>query len=158
MVSKALNQSSDETIKEVAQNNGIGYSTLQNWIRMSGLRGAKGSSNLKVVEKRPEEWCLAEKLDIIISSNGLSSSNLSALCRRKGIYPHHIEKWKTDFMTERSPSSPKNTKGEMTDLRRENKKLKQELRRKEKALAETAALLVLKKKVDTLWGDLDEDD
>jgi len=34
--------------------------------------------------------------------------------------------------------------------------LEKELRRKDKALAETAALLVLKKKVQEIWGDEDE--
>jgi Skp family chaperone for outer membrane proteins len=36
---------------------------------------------------------------------------------------------------------------------RENRKLEKELARKEKALAETAALLVLQKKADAIWGD-----
>ena len=37
------------------------------------------------------------------------------------------------------------------------RELEKELRRKDKALAETAALLVLKKKANAIWGDEDDD-
>jgi transposase len=37
------------------------------------------------------------------------------------------------------------------------RELEKELRRKDKALAEAAALLVLQKKVQAIWGDADDD-
>ena len=42
-------------------------------------------------------------------------------------------------------------------LQAENRALKKDLLRKDKALAETSALLILKKKADLIWGDFEED-
>jgi len=85
-------------------------------------------------------------------------SKANALCRERGIFLHHITQWKQDFIT---PSAVKAKAGKQTEskiLRKENKALKKELNRKDKALAETAALLVLQKKVNEIWGTHDEDD
>jgi transposase len=53
-------------------------------------------------------------------------------------------------------SAPRKSKTASEDAKR-IKKLERELRRKEKALAEAAALLVLQKKVQAIWGDEDDD-
>jgi hypothetical protein len=52
---------------------------------------------------------------------------------------------------------PNKLKDELKTLRQENRNLKKDLNRKDKALAETSALLVLKKKADLIWGDLEDD-
>lgn len=80
---------------------------------------------------------------------------ISMYCRENGIYPHHIKQWELDFIndnTEKSSLKKLNTKVFKTEINT----LKKEIRRKDKALAETAALLVLQKKVHEIWGN-DED-
>ena len=79
--------------------------------------------------------------------------------REKGLYVEQVEAWK-DFcvnanggVAEQSKSLQKNLK----DKEKEVKQLNKELRRKEAALAETAALLVLRKKAQAVWGDHEED-
>jgi len=67
---------------------------------------------------------------------------------------HHIQQWKQDFA--QGPTT-KLAKSDSKQLKQEIKQLQKELNRKDKALAETAALLVLKKKADALWG-FNEDD
>ena len=79
----------------------------------------------------------------------MDQSQVSAYCREKGIFPHHVEQWKKEF-TESSPKPAPQSKAKIKQLTEENKSLKKQLRRKE-ALAEAAALLILKKKVDQLW-------
>lgn len=84
----------------------------------------------------------------------MDEAALNEYCRAKGLYPHHIQQWKQDFA--KGPAA-KPVKSDSKQLKQEIKQLQKELNRKDKALAETAALLVLKKKADALWG-FNEDD
>ena len=162
-VERALNNFSGLTIKEVAASCGVGYSTLQRWIGDSQVPAVKQrvKTYKMASEKRPEDWSLADRLAIIITSDGLDDKALSTLCRKSGLYPHHIEQWKADFLTGNVSGNVsdggKTRSSEAARLRKENKALRKELNRKDRALAETAALLVLKKKVATFWGEEDED-
>ena len=87
--------------------------------------------------------------------SSLDVASVSTLCREQGIYPHHVKQWKLDLVSK--SAGPSQSPSELKNLRAENKALKKELRRKEKALAETAALLVLQKKVNEIWGIDDGD-
>ncbi|UVW34158.1 transposase [SAR92 clade bacterium H455] len=93
---------------------------------------------------------------MVITCGSLSDEAISKLCREKGIYPHHIKHWKSDFAEGKAVSGGDKKHADNKQLKHENKSLKKELSRKEKALAEAAALLVLQKKVNALWGN-DED-
>ncbi len=107
-------------------------------------------------EKRPQDWTLEERLNMIISCGALDDEALSELCREQGIYPHHVAQWKLDFANGSQSDNKPVSRNEVKTLKHENKALKKELNRKDKALAETAALLVLQKKVTEIWGS-DED-
>jgi hypothetical protein len=72
---------------------------------------------------------------------------LSQYCREQGLYPHHAELWKLDFVNGYTPKQKVVSPSEMKILKQENKRLNKELNHKDKALAETATLLVLQKKV-----------
>lgn len=150
-VEKVLLRARNVTIQAIANELGVSGSTLYDWISKMG-RNAEGKTMAK--EKKPTDWNLEERFDMIISCGSLEGEELSALCRQKGIYPHHIQQWKQDFLADKKPASL--SKGQSKKITTENKALKKELRRKDKALAETAALLVLQKKVHEIWG-IDED-
>lgn len=107
-------------------------------------------------EKRPQDWSAEEKLNMVMTCASLDDEKLSELCREKGIFPHHIIQWKSDFVTGKTVSLNASTRTENKVLRQNIKALKKELNRKDRALAETAALLVLQKKVSEIWGN-DED-
>jgi len=107
-------------------------------------------------EKRPQDWTLEERLNMIISCGALDKKALSEHCREQGIYPHHVAQWKLDFASGNKSDNKPISRTEVKSLKHENKALKKELNRKDKALAETAALLVLQKKVNEIWGS-DED-
>jgi transposase len=81
---------------------------------------------------------------------------MSAYCRSQGIYTHHLDQWKLDFLGTNSEPEPVMSKLKMRQLSQQNQALKRELTRKDKALAETAALLVLQKKVQDLWKEDEE--
>ena len=95
-------------------------------------------------------------MEIIIRCATLSEDEVSKICREQGLYPHHIKQWKQDFVGGATMNMPTNTPLEAKHLKHQNKALKNELNRKDRALAETAALLVLQKKVNAIWGN-DED-
>jgi len=159
-VQKALTRSGDCNLKDVADSLGVGLSSLSKWIRQAKNHEFEMASEIEVKmmsnEKRPQDWTREERLNIVIKCAALDEPAVNALCREHGIYSHHIEQWKTDFVSGKS-SSPVVTKpSDMKHLKAENKALKKELNRKDRALAETAALLVLQKKVNAIWGD-DED-
>lgn len=84
-----------------------------------------------------------------MQSAGLKGESLNAFCREQGIFPHHLDAWKQDFINSNSRPSPTTDKS----LRAELNQVKKELNRKEKALAETAALLVLQKKCQAFWEE-----
>jgi transposase len=77
---------------------------------------------------------------------------VSQLCRKKGIFSHHIKQWTENFTQGQITNMNSNNGNENKQLKAENKALKKEINRKDKALAETAALLVLQKKVQEIWG------
>ena len=89
---------------------------------------------------------------MVIACGSLDEAAMNQLCRERGLYAHHVAQWKQDFIsgvTANERSDAKSLKGEVREL-------KKELNRKDRALAETAALLVLQKKVSAIWGN-DED-
>ena len=104
-------------------------------------------------KKRPQNWSAEEKFQAVFTYEGLAEEDRGKYLREHGLFSVDIERWR-DEMTEVLNKKSKSTKGDPRDRR--IKMLESELRRKEKALAETAALLVLKKKADEIWGD-DED-
>ena len=161
-VEKALNRSGVTTLKEVADSLGVGLSTLNRWVVQSRNQQFEPvidteTPRLMSKEKRPQDWNLEEKLELIIACGSLDDKAVNALCRERGIYPHHVKQWKQDFIGGAKVNAKENTPSEAKQLKHENKALKKELNRKDKALAETAALLVLQKKVQAIWGN-DEDD
>lgn len=162
-VEKALSRRGVTTLKEVANSLGVGQSTLNKWMVKSrnhefepATDTEMASLNPMTTEKRPQDWSLEEKLNLIIACGSLDDEAVSALCRERGIYPHHIKQWKQDFVGSTKAGTKAKIPSETKVLKSENKALKKELNRKDRALAETAALLVLQKKVNAIWGS-DED-
>ena len=155
-VEKALRRSGGTSVGDVAKSLGVGYSTLQKWLAQSRNQELVIRTESMAKEKRPQDWGLEEKLNMVIACGSLDEAGINELCREKGIYPHHVTQWKQAFAEGATGSDKTTVQVETKHLKQENKGLKKELRRKEKALAETAALLVLQKKVNAIWGN-DED-
>lgn len=150
-VEKALNRPKHTSMASIAGALGVGCSTLQRWIRQSRNQelerevGIAGTHRM-TKERRPQDWSLEEKLNMVMRCASLDDEAISELCREHGIYPHHIKQWKQDFVSETTTNHQAKAQSEAKNLRLENKALRKELDRKEKALAEAAALLVLQKK------------
>ena len=156
-VEKALNRSNSTTLKDIALSLGVGCSTLDKWIIKARNQEFEVASpdeiNRMTQDKRPQDWTLEERLNTVTACSSLDDEVLSEYCREQGIYPHHVTQWKHDFVSGDFQKKKGESGSEIKTLKHENKALKKELMRKEKALAETAALLVLKKKVHEIWGE-----
>lgn len=140
---------------EVAREAGIPVTTLYNW------RAKAKQSGQPMPEKNttPDNWSAEKKLNTIIETAPFSESELSQYCRERGLYPDQVKRWKQESLqgfqssTELAKQERKQAKADRVEI----KQLKRELRHKEKALAETAALLVLRKKLNALWEDESEE-
>jgi len=140
---------------------GVGHSTLSKWIVKSRNNEFDEVTNQLIrsdmtKDRRPQDWSLEDRFNMVLECNSLDEEAVSHLCREQGIYPHHVKQWKLDFANGSTADSGAKNASQMKVLKNEVKNLKKELNRKDRALAETAALLVLQKKVNDIWGT-DED-
>jgi len=148
IVGKALNRK-DKTLSEIAKEYSIGLSTLEKWIRQH----KDGKPNIQAGEAPSSaQLTREEQFEHLLATSKLDDVRLGAYCRERGLYSFQLQQWKNEFM---SHDNKQKTQSELKALKSENKLLKQDLSRKDRALAETTALLVLKKKADLLFGDLE---
>ena len=140
----------DRTIRSIATELDVKYYTLKNWMKLETPHphGATEAA------RRPQDWSAQERLQALCETHDLDDDKLGAWCRRHGLYPHHLQSWR-DAFEHGEPRSASATRSEFRELKEQNKQLERELKRKEKALAEAAALLVLQKKFQALWEDKD---
>ncbi len=132
---------------------GVPQPTLSRWLRE---RPARRFAAMQDKSKRPggKKWTAEQKLRIVLKATDLSDEELGAFLRREGLHEAQLKEW-TEAAT-RALSSKAKSKKKSPEVKR-IRELEKELRRKEKALAETAALLALKKQVQEIWGDEDDD-
>ena len=139
----------DRSIPSVAEELGVKFETVKRWLKVHKI------VRFDVVkkERRPHEWRREEQFQALLETHGLNEEQLNAWCRERGLFPHHLDEWRLAFCS--NDAAPLKAPSSLS-LSKENEKLKKELRRKEKALAEAAALLVLQKKFQALWEDEDK--
>ncbi len=155
-VEKVLGRANGTTIEEISTRLGVGLSSIGRWIKESREQKIRASQEKDMTkESKPQDLNLQERLNHIKKCSSLDEAAISSYCRENGIYPHHIKQWELDFVSAHTESSSLK-KSTTKVFKAEINTLKKEIRRKDKALAETAALLVLQKKVHAVWGN-DED-
>ncbi|WP_439856513.1 IS3 family transposase [Pseudomonas yamanorum] len=136
---------------EVARREGCSDMSLHYWRKQAAARGTQLSDAKQPVEN----WSAESKMAVIIETAALSELELGEYCRRKGIFPEQITDWRNAFIassTQQTKVKNVNT-GQSKNDKNRIRELERELRRKDAALAETAALLVLRKKPQCLLGE-----
>jgi DNA repair ATPase RecN len=91
---------------------------------------------------------------MVMETYSMNETELSAYCREHGLYVSEIKDWAKRL---EQSLDDKIDSAELTAEKNRSRQLEKELSRKEKALAEAAALLVLRKKAEAIWGDPEED-
>ncbi len=143
------------SVAELSRSERLSTKTLYRW-RKEAIAGGnrvpkRGSSSDKLSAEA--------KFAIVVETATLSEHGLGQYCRERGLFPEQIKEWKQRFIQGVTPD-PKQVKADQSELKKERlrrKALERELRRKEKALAETAALLVLRKKANAIWGEQEDE-
>ena len=138
------------SIRQLSQEEGISEATLHNW-----RAEARGKGQLMPnADAGPEGWSSRDKFSAVLETAALNETDLAEYCRKRGLYPAQISAWRSaceqandwdHASTARLGQATKEEKKRVKDLERE-------LARKDRALAEAAALLILRKKVSAIWG------
>lgn len=134
------------SVTSISKETGIHQNTIYGWIKKTD----NSSMNSKV--RSPRKWSLLDKFKSLLESKEKSESELGIFLREKGVHSDHLMLWEKEIEKILLSSSDKKLE---KSLKKENKNLTFELNRKEKALAEVSALLVLKKKFHKLLEDED---
>ena len=137
----------DRSVQAVATDLNVNYHTAKYWIKRALLEQAACAPTK---ERRPQDWSAHEQLVALHETHGLTGEALHVWCREHGLFAHHLTSWRTTFC-ETTKAVPGTR--ELRILKDENDQLKRDLVRKEKALSEAAALLILQKKFRALWED-----
>ena len=136
------------SIKLVAEDLNVNHHTLKYWMKNKVVIKNDAPT---AREKRPQDWTAAEQFAALQATHGLPDEALQAWCREHGIFPHHLTSWQTAFCAE--VKEPASGVREVRTLKDKVAKLEREIVRKNGALAEAAALLILQKKFRALWED-----
>lgn len=139
------------SIPELSLETGIPTGTLYTW---KAQYQAKGHP-VPATAKRPELWFAQDKLAVVFETRTLNGVELGEYCRKKGLYPEQIKAWEKAALSGYQQQEQQD-KQRLAQAKEDNLKIQRleaELRRKDAALAETAALLVLSKKSQAIWGE-----
>ena len=130
-------------VSRVSQEIGVSVATLERWRADALSRPA-----------RERAWTAATRLEAVIATAAMDEAQRSAWCREKGVFPSDLAQWRENAIAALAqPEEARATAQETRADRRRIKELEKDLRRKEKALAETTALLVLRKKLQAIFHE-----
>lgn len=129
---------------------GVKYSTADNWVRdrVKSLEMKKQKSSSK--------WTAEQKLNSVIAAASLSEAELGAYLRKEGLFSQQLDEWRKEFLSAMNAIKPRKNAKDERDQKIKN--LEREVLRKDKALAEASALLILQKKVNLIWGSQEEEE
>ncbi|MFA5634617.1 MAG: transposase [Anaerovoracaceae bacterium] len=151
LVLKRLEPPTSDTVTSLSEELGVTRGTIYAWLR--------AKDNNPYTPKSTKRWTSEDKFHIVLETSTLTEEELAAYCRRKGLLVEDVKAWREQCLRANATKSkdPQKLEQDLKDEKEKTKNLEKELSRKEKALAETAALLVLRKKAQAIWGDPEED-
>ena len=141
-----------QSISRISKDSGVATPTLYAW------RNQYRSEGYVVPAKPqdPEGWGWKDKAAAVLKTQSMNQAELAQYCREHGLFVEQLQAWQESFEEAEQFSRPV-SKAESAADKKRVKQLEKELRRKDRALAEAAALLVLSKKAQAIWGDKEED-
>lgn len=143
------------SIRQIASELEVGKATVQKWRQQLVDSGQEIESN----RVEDNSFSAEQKFAAVIETALLSEHELASYCREHGMYVEHVKNWKVLSIAVHTTKQESQYK--LDSVRRADKKkinaLEKELNRKDRALAETAALLVLREKYNALWDNSEED-
>lgn len=152
---KRMMPPNNEAVAQIAKEVGITEVTLYKWRKEARAAGVATPGNGQTSDK----WNSQDKFLIVMETFAMNELELAEYCRKKGLYREQIEAWRNVCLQANGQAfdQAKQLNGALKEEQKRAKQLEKELHKKEKALAEAAALLLLRKKAQAIWGD-DEDE
>lgn len=141
------------SVPALSDETGIPKDTLYGWRIQARRRAGVAPGQLPPGGTPSNE----EKFAIVLETSTFNELELGEYCRRKGLYPEQIAHWKDAFIQGASPAASRAERDQVQQQARTIKQLQSELHRKDRALAEAAALLVLEKKAQALWTEPEDE-
>ena len=144
----------NESITKVSREEGIPQGTLTRWKNEAKAQGIAAPTG-----ENAETWSTQDKFLIVVETASMNESDLAEYARKKGLYVEQIKSWRDACVNANGGIAREaaNLHHELKESQKARKKLEKEIQRKDKALAEAAALLVLSKKANAIWGDPEEE-
>jgi len=154
-VLKKMLPPNNQPIAEIAKEEGISDATLYNWRSQARNEGRL----MPDAESTPSGWCSKDKFAAVVETAAMSEAEIAEYCRQRGLYPEQLAPWRRacEQANDWNEATERQLKETTRADRQQLKKLEKELIRKEKALAEAAALLVLQKKFNAMFEDGEDD-
>jgi hypothetical protein len=141
-------------LRDLASELGVSHTCLWKWV--GEYKKYANSNGMNHIDKRPQDWTADEKIQACFDYENLSVEQQGEFLRRKGLHSDRLVEWKNLCLSALSlKGNDAASRVELNDANRKIKELERDLNRKDKALAEASALLVLKKKADLIWGNED---
>jgi transposase-like protein len=132
---------------------GIDAGTLSRWLRAAAtVPGMEDDQKIGGGSKRPRDWSPEERLRAVSETAGLDDAKLGEYLRQRGLHSSTLNEWRALVLRALAPSNARPASPKAKEAK-QLKAMERELHRKDKALAEYAALIALKKKVAEIWGD-----
>jgi len=145
----------NESVGQISEELGITEPTLYKWRKEARLAGNPTPGG----GQGSERWSSEDKFLVVMETYSMNESELAEYCRKKGLYKEQITSWRAVCLNAngREIDQSKQLNQELKEERKRAKTLEKDLLKKEKALAEAAALLLLRKKAQAIWGDQEEE-
>ena len=142
-------------VSQLSKESGISDVTLYKWRNELRDKGKPVPGNGQSADR----WSAEDKFAVLLETGELNEAALSEYCRKKGLYVEQVSVWKAAAIkaNETPANQDRQFKQERASDRKKIRMLEKELNRKEKALTETAALLVLRKKAQAIWGEEEDE-
>jgi transposase-like protein len=137
------------SVMETAEKNGIHHTSIRNWIKSYASTSGMKKSN---------DWTPEKKLEVIIKTAAMTENQRGEFLRSNGLHSSELEQWKQDFYSSQQAAGRPRVDPEVIKLRNKEKELSKDLRRKDRALAEMSARVILLKKNHLIFGETEDDE
>ncbi len=143
------------SVAQISKETGLPEGSLYKWKKQAKAKGfviTEGETN-------SEAWSSEDKFQIVLETAAMNEAELASYCRKKGLYVEQVDAWRNACQQANGGVAKEAARMHkaLQMEKKDRKKLEKELARKEKALAEAAALMILQKKAQAIWGDPEDE-
>ena len=146
------------SLRQVARKLDLSPSVVARW-RLELVQKGLLPENEKISSIDGNEWTPERRFSVVLETATLSEMELADYCRRMGLFVEQVKEWRMISIKAHEMKMTENLRADkvLRETRSRLRELEKELLRKDKALAEAAALLMLREKFNALWDNSEED-